>query len=444
MNENVGEIIINNHIVTVDSGILSINGSPIGSGENSIPFTNGSLTVTSSGIGINNTEPNIFTVTNDEKTLDLNSNSINTSYGLSINSGSGNTVLVAGSSSITVVNNGNVSLHAGSSDIHLATDGGDVTLAPNGSINLNSRYDLVVSASQGNILLEPNGYTDAGNKTIHNLHDPAFAQDAATRHYCDTLTSIGTLSSLTVSGQVGIINTVDSVSTSTGSSITSGGIGVAKSVTIGNILSVLSTTDAISSGTGSVLISGGASIAKKLQVGGGINMNSNLITLLSDPINAQDAATRNYCDTNFMKMYTNTTTLYQSDLLGLNSGSANGVTIVPSVSGHHIIPVTVEFSFLFDSIPYTCSGNFLISYAGGYPPTMVIPTNANSSFRGAVDDSLLCSSGNRRLVAFNSNTTGLVTNNNGGDDLTIWVDSPINVGDGVLVIRTNYYLYTPL
>jgi hypothetical protein len=80
------------------------------------------------------------------------------------------------------------------------------------------------------------------------------------------ITSIGTLTGLTVSGTSSITNTTDSVSTGTGSLITTGGIGVAKSLYIGLDLNVNSGLFVVDTGTGSVQF-GDSSFYTQIQTG---------------------------------------------------------------------------------------------------------------------------------------------------------------------------------
>ncbi|KAJ3225396.1 hypothetical protein HDU81_007949, partial [Chytriomyces hyalinus] len=56
------------------------------------------------------------------------------------------------------------------------------------------------------------------------------------------ITSVGTLSTLTVSGYTILPNTIDSTSSTTGSVTIAGGLGVAKSMNVGTNLSVTGTS----------------------------------------------------------------------------------------------------------------------------------------------------------------------------------------------------------
>ncbi len=84
------------------------------------------------------------------------------------------------------------------------------------------------------------------------------------------ITSVGTLSSLTVSGTTTLSSTTDSTSTSTGAVILSGGMGIAQTLYVGTGINSVSTTDSSSTSTGSIITSGGMGIAKTLYVGTGI------------------------------------------------------------------------------------------------------------------------------------------------------------------------------
>lgn len=100
------------------------------------------------------------------------------------------------------------------------------------------------------------------------------------------ITSVGTLTSLTLSGAVsgittlglsGILtstNTTDSSSVSTGSIVSSGGLGLAKNAYIGGLLRITDTTDSTSVSTGSFNTLGGLSITKACWIGTTLNVNT--------------------------------------------------------------------------------------------------------------------------------------------------------------------------
>ena len=110
-----------------------------------------------------------------------------------------------------------------------------------------------------------------------------------------SLTSVGTLTGLTSSGQINATATTTSSSTTTGAIKTAGGIGVTKSVYIGQALTVegnssfgdgidvtgiaaiVDITQSTSSSTGAVIISGGVGIAKDLFIDGKIDIGTSAL-----------------------------------------------------------------------------------------------------------------------------------------------------------------------
>ena len=116
----------------------------------------------------------------------------------------------------------------------------DLTPQLGGDLDVNG--NTITSTSNGNIVLDPNGTgtVDVSTSRITSVTDPTDAQDAATKSYVDTK------------------NTTQDTAIA------------AKLPLAGGIM------------------------------GGGITMGGNLIVSMGDPINAQDAATKNYVDTNFV------------------------------------------------------------------------------------------------------------------------------------------------
>jgi len=116
----------------------------------------------------------------------------------------------------------------------------DSTPQLGGDLDVNG--NTITSTSNGNIVLDPNGTgtVDVSTSRITSVTDPTDAQDAATKSYVDTK------------------NTTQDTAIA------------AKLPLAGGIM------------------------------GGGITMGGNLIVSMGDPINAQDAATKNYVDTNFV------------------------------------------------------------------------------------------------------------------------------------------------
>jgi hypothetical protein len=99
-----------------------------------------------------------------------------------------------------------------------------------------------------------------------------------------SLTSVGTLTSLTSSGVISTSDTTAATSTTSGSLKTSGGAGIAGALYVGGAhvnvgpLSVTDTTAASSSGTGALKVSGGAGITGALYAGSVFDAGNRVVT----------------------------------------------------------------------------------------------------------------------------------------------------------------------
>jgi hypothetical protein len=183
-------------------------------------------------------------------------------------------VVVSGSSSLGGgVNVGSTADSTSAVTGSIVTTGGvgiskSVTIGGNLSVGGN------VNIPDGDFSVD--GITSLGEMTTTGLSVTAGASIGGTFSVTGDQTNVGLLMSF---------NTTDSVSSATGSIVTSGGLGIAKSVTIGgglfatgttNLINTSvhgtcvfsKTTDSVSISTGSVIMSGGLGIARSVSIGG--------------------------------------------------------------------------------------------------------------------------------------------------------------------------------
>lgn len=153
----------------------------------------------------------------------------------------------------------------------------------------------IVLTSGGDIELFAGGNINAGTNTITNVVDPTAAQDASTKKYVDD-----SISAVTTTGAEDLIGETSGELIIDGVSIGAAGVNFVKvtnaATGTGPTIEATGTeTDVdlllLAKGAGTVIISDNASIT------GTLDMNSQLINNLLDPVSDQDAATKIYVDT---------------------------------------------------------------------------------------------------------------------------------------------------
>ena len=287
------------------------------------------------------------------------------------------------------------------------------------------------------------------------------------------ITTVGILSSLTVSGTVAFNNTTDSATSTTGAAVIAGGLGVAKNAYIaGNVnclkgllvtgvsshagqssfsapVTILDTTDSVGNGSGSVVISGGIGIGKTLSVGSGLRLGTDSLQQI---LPNTRGTTREY---NFVvadgtnmggvvnmwnsvtgSAYTSTIRLFNSSLMGSTdneyleiTASSTGATFNTKASGAGLLRnLTVNNVLqIANGGPVTISGTTAsTSVTTG---ALMIP-NGGVAIGGALNVSGVVSS----MGGFNANNTNVTNVANPTDNMhaanKLYVDT---TAKGILV-----------
>ena len=175
----------------------------------------------------------------------------------------------------------------------ISTSSGDLLLDPAGNVGIGTAtpaYSLdvngtfrVTDAATLSSSVSIGGALNLNSHQINNVSDPTSAQDAATKNYADNLNAT----------QTSALNSeISRAEGAEGTLTTNLGDEVTRAETAETANSAAISTEASRAE--------GAEATKLPLVGGtmtgSINMNSNSITNLLDPINPQDAATKNYVD----------------------------------------------------------------------------------------------------------------------------------------------------
>jgi len=166
-------------------------------------------------------------------------------------------------------------------------------------IDTNATAGQIDITSVGPVVFTTNGTINAGTATITNVVDPSALQDAATKNYVDNATSL-----ITTAGAEDLIGATNGLMIVDGVEVASAvnhiRISNAITGTVGPVIESFGETNVDlqlkAAGTGIVRISDSAAITGTLTVGGTLNMSSQLISSVLDPVSAQDAATKAYVD----------------------------------------------------------------------------------------------------------------------------------------------------
>ncbi len=290
------------------------------------------------------------------------------------------------------------SLSNSSPNIHIETDNANIGTSNSGDIN------LVTGTSSGGTrgVVSLNGLSiNANISQIHNVVDPTSPQDAATKNYVDS--SFGSAANTTLSNLVSPTSINQALLPSAGGTKD---LGTASSfwrdLYLGNIKDNGNVT-AFAVTSRHLLSVGGNLMIDFSSNANGIDFNTHALTSVVDPVNPQDAATKNYVDT-----HTGTGTVTSVSVVSANglAGTVATSTTTPAITlSTSITGILQGNGTAISAASTTGSGAVVLATS----PTLVTPALGTPTALVGTNITGTASGLTAGTVTTNANLTGDVT-----------------------------------